>query len=302
MKLRDQARGKWRGILDSLGIDKKYLDGKHGPCPFCEGTDRFRFDNKDGMGKFFCNQCGAGDGFDLLMRCKGWDFATAASEVEKIIGAVTTEAAKPQMDERQRKEMLHRLYLGSAALDGKDMASRYLEGRGVLPARFPTCLRFHAKCPVPFGGGTLPAMLAVVTDPTGEASQIHRTFLGANGKAEIENPRAMMPGPVPEGSAVRLYPLHGERLGVAEGIETAIAAAKRFRIPTWAALNSRGLEKWVPPAGVSEVVIFGDNDPKFGGQSAAYSLGHRLAARLRMSVEVRIPETTGKDWADSDVA
>jgi phage/plasmid primase-like uncharacterized protein len=35
MKTLDAARGKWRGILLSLGIDEKYLRNKHGPCPLC---------------------------------------------------------------------------------------------------------------------------------------------------------------------------------------------------------------------------------------------------------------------------
>lgn len=302
MKTADLARGKWSGILKGLGVDDRFLTGKHGPCPFCEGKDRFRFDNKDGKGTFFCSQCGAGDGFEFLKRHKGWDFLMVAREVEKVLGHVSAEPPKPKVDPKQRVDMLNRLWVGSVALSGDDLASRYLAGRGVLPARSPSCLRFHERCPVPFGGGFLPAMLAMVSLPNGDAVNIHRTFLGPNGKADIDKPRAMMPGELPEGSAVRLYPLHGERLGIAEGIETAIAAAKRFKIPVWAALNSTLLEKWTPPAGVTEVMIFGDNDPAFGGQSAAYSLAHRLSTRLRMIADVRIPATAGKDWADSDVA
>lgn len=302
MKTADLARGKWTGILKGLGIDDRFLTGKHGPCPFCEGADRFRYDNKEGKGTFICNQCGAGDGFKFLMLHKGWDFITAAREVEKVMGHVTVDKQRPAMDAAKRVEMLNRLWAGSVPLADGDMASRYLAGRGVLPSRAPTCLRFHERCPVPFGGGFLPAMLAMVTLPNGEAVNIHRTFLGPNGKAEIQTPRAMMPGELPEGSAVRLYAAHGERLGIAEGIETAIAAAKRFKVPVWAALNSSLLEKWTPPPGVTEVMIFGDNDPAFGGQAAAYSLAHRLSTRLRMSADVRIPGTAGLDWADSDAA
>ena len=29
-----RARGRWRGILASLGIPESFLSGKHGPCPF----------------------------------------------------------------------------------------------------------------------------------------------------------------------------------------------------------------------------------------------------------------------------
>jgi len=52
---------------DTLGVDPVFLDGKHHPCILCGGKDRFRFDNKDGSGSYFCSQCGAGTGMQLLM-------------------------------------------------------------------------------------------------------------------------------------------------------------------------------------------------------------------------------------------
>ena len=64
------AQGRWQGILAELGLSD-YLSGKHGPCPICGGKDRFRWDNKGGNGTYFCNQCGAGDGFKLLQEFKG---------------------------------------------------------------------------------------------------------------------------------------------------------------------------------------------------------------------------------------
>jgi len=298
VRLSDAARGKWRGILLALGADQKYLTGKHGPCPFCEGRDRFRWDNDGGKGTFICSQCGSGDGFEFLKRLKGWDFKEAAREVEQVIGHCSLEPTKPKMDETRRARMLNELWLGASPLTADDMAGKYLTGRGVMPGSVPSCLRFHPRCPVPMGG-FLPAMLALVLDADGVAANIHRTFLGPKGKAEIDTTRAMMPGDVPAGCAVRLYPVHGEQLGIAEGIETAIAAAKRFRVPVWAALNSSLLHSWTPPHGVTSVLVFGDNDPAFGGQAKAYALAHRLAVRHRIAVEVRIPELTGSDWADA---
>lgn len=302
MNISSNARGKWRGILMALKVDDRFLKPAHGPCPFCEGKDRFRFDDKDGRGTFICSQCGAGDGFEFLKRYYGWDFKAAASEIEKIVGGITRmESPKSDMTDQKQRDMIRRVWDESLPLTGDDPASIYLQGRGVLPGRLPVCLRFHPKCVVP-NGGTLPAMIAMVQDKAGRASTIHRTFLGPNGKAEIETPRALLPGGIADGSAVRLYPVHGERLGIAEGIETAIAAAKRFQLPVWSALNSALLKKWIPPLGVTHVTIFGDNDKAFGGQSAAYELAHRLVTRNRMEVTVNIPQTVGKDWADAGVA
>lgn len=302
MKTADRARGKWRGILMACGIDERFLTGKHGPCPFCEGRDRFRWDNDKGNGTFICSQCGAGDGFEFLKRHKGWDFKAAAHEVDRIVGGVIPEPVKRQIAPEERAAMLNRLWQASERLSGEDMASRYLAGRDCLPPSAPSCLRFAERCPVPFGGGYAPAMLAMVSDPEGRPVNLHRTFLGPNGKADMDNPRAMMPGELPDGAAVRLFPVHGARLGIAEGIETAIRASKRFAVPVWSAINSTMLAKWEAPAGVEEVIVFGDSDPAFGGQAAAYALAHRLAARRKLAVTVQIPERLGLDWADSDAA
>ena len=66
MELSNQAMGRWYGILISLGVDAGHLRNKKGPCPGCGGRDRFRWDDKDGRGTFYCGGGGdplAGDGF-----------------------------------------------------------------------------------------------------------------------------------------------------------------------------------------------------------------------------------------------
>jgi putative DNA primase/helicase len=138
----------------------------------------------------------------------------------------------------------------------------------------------------------------MVQDPDGRPANIHRTFLGPEGKAQIDTPRAMMPGPIPDGSAIRLFADFQDQLGIAEGIETAFAAAAKFNVPVWSAINSAMLQKWQPPPGVTKVTIFGDADKKYGGQEAAFALAHRLAARQHLEVEVKLPRRLGCDWAD----
>ncbi|MBK7837114.1 MAG: hypothetical protein IPJ49_05390 [Candidatus Obscuribacter sp.] len=63
-----------RGIDTGFGINPAHLSGRHNACPICGGSDRFRFDDQEGDGTFYCNQCGAGDGFKLLMLLKGIGF------------------------------------------------------------------------------------------------------------------------------------------------------------------------------------------------------------------------------------
>jgi putative DNA primase/helicase len=297
MKTLDAARGKWRGILLTLGIDEAHLHNRHGPCPLCGGVDRFRWDNKNGNGSYICNACGAGTGMQLLQNFKGWDFKTAAGAVDRVLGNVEAEAIPQAMPEADRRALLNRVWLSGRPLEAGDLAHTYLAGRVPMPKASLRDIRFSGACMAP-DGVSRPAMLALVRGLDGKPVNLHRTFLGAQGKADMDNPRAMMPGRVPEGSAIRLFHTHGERLGIAEGIETALAAAARFGLPVWSAINTTILAKWMPPANVKEVWIFGDADAKFGGQAAAYALAHKLAARHGIAVQVHIPDSLGQDWAD----
>jgi putative DNA primase/helicase len=111
----------------------------------------------------------------------------------------------------------------------------------------------------------------------------------------VDNPRKLYSA-VTKGAAIRLFPI-SERLGVAEGIETAIATTKLFGVPTWATISAGMLETFEPPARVTELVVFGDNDGNHVGQRAAHALAARLAGR-GLRVEVRIPDRVGTDWND----
>ena len=98
----EAARGRWPEILHALaGLTTDQLTDEHQPCPLCGGTDRYRFDDLDGSGSWFCNQCGgkhqsggAGNGMDLLMRSTGWDFPTAAQRIEKLLNLPSEAPAK----------------------------------------------------------------------------------------------------------------------------------------------------------------------------------------------------------------
>ena len=55
----DQTQGHWPSILTALaGLTSEQVTDKHQPCPFCGGKDRYRFDDVDGRGTWYCNKCG----------------------------------------------------------------------------------------------------------------------------------------------------------------------------------------------------------------------------------------------------
>jgi putative DNA primase/helicase len=101
-KITDLANGQWPSILGVLaGITSEQLTDKHQPCPLCGGKDRYRFDDQDGTGSWFCNKCGGpsetgggGSGINLLMRRTGWTFKEAAQRIEQHLG-ITPQRPEP---------------------------------------------------------------------------------------------------------------------------------------------------------------------------------------------------------------
>lgn len=79
-----QACGHWPRILPALGM--KVIKNRHQACPVCGGADRFRFDDKEGRGTWFCNQCGAGDGLKLVEKVFGISASEAAGKVNAVTG------------------------------------------------------------------------------------------------------------------------------------------------------------------------------------------------------------------------
>ncbi len=294
-EIRQLAAGKWRGILTALGVDESYLQNKHMPCPVCDGVDRYRFDDKNGNGEFFCNNCGPGDGFELLMRINKWDFKTCADHVRKIIGSVQPVFSSPKNDPLK---LLKRIAKIAKPVTGDDEASDYLRNRGlkIIPKSLFYCeaLRYYdGKDQV----GIFGAMLAVVRDKAGEALTYHVTYLHDGHKADVPHPRKIMPPLRPiAGAAIRLYPV-AQHLVIAEGIETAIAAHEATGLPAWATISASGMEVFDPPDGITTVTIIGDNDTSYTGQKAAYTLAHRLTQK-KIKANVIINETHGKDYLD----
>jgi putative DNA primase/helicase len=295
----EAAKGKWRGILLEFGLPEACLKDKHGPCPLCQSEKNFRWDNKDGSGSYICT-CGAGNGSKLAEAFTGKTFKQVYDEIDLMIGNIKVDAVLPkrEMSDEDRRFALREVYAATKQVAPGDLADKYLTARGLGELIYPKALRF-AGALRDGEGGVRPCMVATVTDTEGKPVSLHRTFLRPDGlaKAEMEAPRKMMPGSLPDGASVRLSDGPSAALGIAEGVETALSASALYGLPVWAAINAAMLAKWTPPDWCEEVAIFGDNDPKFGGQAAAYALAHKLAVK-GLAVTVHIPSIAGTDWND----
>lgn len=298
VEIADQAINRWRSILPQIGVAPSFLSNKQGPCPACGGKDRFRWDNRDGRGTFYCNACGAGDGVKLAMIVNGWTFQEAAARIRELLPSAKFEEPKRV---KQNPNMARHLW-GRAVPIGDDEVAAYLLHRG-YKGPYSDQLRFHPTCPLydqDSGNqmGCYPALLARVAAPDGSGVAVHRTYLQNGRKADIPSPRRMTAGSIPKGSSIRLFP-HDGVLGIAEGIETALAVTAMFKIPCWSAISATMLAEFIWPEGLEELQIFGDMDANFAGQAAAYRLAFRAAtARDGPRVSMSFPTNTGEDWDD----
>lgn len=291
------ARGRWLSIFEILGIEVPAPPGAHGPCPVCLGTDRFRLDQDTADGTWFCNQCTpqAGDGISLVRECLGLGFHATLTKISEIVGSGVAQAGVKKESSYDPKEMLNKVWSASVPIAGADPVSKYLHSRGILLT--PENVRYCSECYNSDTKAKYPAMVARLMDPEGKPVGLHRTYLADGKKADVKSPKKLMKGVKPlAGSAVRLCKPDNGAVGIAEGVETAMAARQVSGVPCWAALNTSLLKTFRPPDGIRHVVIFGDVDPHFAGHVAAYSLANRLY-NMDLLVQVEFPPE-GKDWND----
>lgn len=173
-------------------------------------------------------------------------------------------------------------------------AEGYLAQRGIL--RASDQLRYLERTPLGPRGAVqfLPAMLAAVTTDIGIVA-VHRTFLEtASGKlAGFERPKRAL-GSLGCG-AVRLAPPAAGRLGLAEGIESALSAMQLFGVPCWATLGNERFGLVTIPESVRELHLFIDNDA--GGELAERRAQKAYSAPGRV-IQPRASSSAGFDWND----
>ena len=137
-------------------------------------------------------------------------------------------------------------------------------------------------------------MLAAVRTDLGVIA-VHRTFLDASAGrvAGFDRPKRAL-GSLQRG-AVRLAMPRRGRLGLAEGIETALSAMQLFGIPCWATLGNERFGLVTIPEGVRELHLFVDNDP--GGDLAEERAREVYAWPGRRIAAMR-PPNLDEDWND----
>ncbi|NNM77992.1 virulence protein [Sphingomonas sp. ID1715] len=233
----------------------------------------------------------------LLLHCFAGCNATdilRALQARRLLGvraAVADDPAVAAPEPNVLAKSATRIW-SDARIIAQTPAERYLRSRAITLAS-PE-LRYHPRTPhgpKPFTQFR-PALIAAVRDDAGLIG-IHRTFLDRrNGRlANLPAPKLGL-GRFGSG-AVRLWPA-APRLGLAEGLETALSATMLFDVPCWATLGTERFGLVKLPAIVRELVLFLDND-KGGRRAEALA---RKAFRDSVSIETRYPRVAGFDWND----
>ena len=96
-------------------------------------------------------------------------------------------------------------------------------------------------------------------------------------------------------AAVRLFAPADGKLGLAEGIESAMSAYALTGIPAWATLGNERFGLISIPESVTELHLFVDHDD---GGHLAVERGLSAYARKGRTIHVRTPFVRGTDWND----
>ena len=103
------AESRWIDLIfPAFGIETP-PNKQHGPCPACGGSDRFRCDDQGGKGTYFCNSCGAGDGFALVSLVRGLTSSECLHQVAGVVGITKSEITDAQRDQWRKEAEAKRI-------------------------------------------------------------------------------------------------------------------------------------------------------------------------------------------------
>ncbi|EOZ1436155.1 primase-helicase zinc-binding domain-containing protein [Enterobacter hormaechei] len=284
-----QACGHWPRILPALGV--KVIKNRHQACPVCGGYDRFRFDDKEGRGTWFCNQCGAGDGLKLVEKVFGMTASEAAGKVDAMTGnlppvapeVIATAEAETEADRKAAAALAVRLMENTRPASG----NAYLTRKGFPDRECPVLTSMHKTGGVTFRAGDV---VVPLYDDTG--ALVNLQLISSDGlKRTLKGGQVKGACHVIEGKKQA-----GKRLWIAEGYATALTVHHLTGETVMVALSSvnllslASLARQKHPA--CQIVLAADRDLNGDGQTKA------AAAAETCEGIVALPPVFG-DWNDA---
>lgn len=298
------CKGRWAFVLASFGVEPSALRDVHGPCPLCGGSDRFRFDNKEDKGSWFCNQCGSGDGFDLLTKFTGRDFKSLVKEIESDLMHTAPAKQSTFTPDRSIEDKAASMNSVWRSARKPTLVNDYLAHRGIKNTSRVVDLRGTMSLsyidPKTKMKDKFPAMIALIRNAKGKPIGVHRTYLMPDG-SRVK--KMMSPIEKLMGGSVRLSPIVNRTVLVAEGIESALAGRelidqKSGEMGVYAALSANMMAGLDLDASLFDnLIICADADLSFTGEASAFALANKMAIKGK-SIQVWVPEQRGCDMVD----
>ncbi|KAB1489200.1 primase-helicase zinc-binding domain-containing protein [Cronobacter sakazakii] len=286
-----QACGHWPRILPALGV--KVIKNRHQACPVCGGSDRFRFDDKEGRGTWFCNQCGAGDGLKLVEKVFSVSASEAAGKVNAVTGnlppvdppVIAVDTAETEASRREAAALAADIMAKVRLTSG----NAYLTRKGLTERECLTLTTMHKTGGVTYRTGDVAVPLY---DESG--SLVNLQLINADGlKRTLKGGQVKGACHVIEGKTQA-----GKRLWIAEGYATALTVHHLTGETVMVALSSVNLLSLASLARLQhpacQIVIAADRDLNGVGQTSA------AAAAEACEGTVALPPVFG-DWNDAFV-
>lgn len=292
-KALDQFHGQWSTVLGNYGCQLP-SGRKHGPCPVCGGKDRFRFDDKNGRGTWFCSQCEpqSGGGLLLLSRFINKTVMETAKELigddelktiaPKRVHIVDHDAVRAANIEQAKKGAA--LLMASAVM-GKHvyMGDKGFEGEWLVNGQ-----------PIYSKDGVIPAggLLLVPVYKAGELVNVQKI-------TEDGVKRPLFGGDMQ--GVHHIIDGATKNIAVVEGYATGVTVNKLTTFKTYVAFNTGNLEEAVRQVKIdypeSNIVVFGDHDeidPAHNRRPGEY---YANKAADPFAAVVALPPELG-DWDD----
>lgn len=289
-----EFNGAWRQTLEGYGC--RLPSGRnHGPCPVCGGKDRFRFDDKDGRGTWFCGQCDpqSGGGLLLLSRYLGKPTIEVAKELlgQDMPRTVAPVRKHSATDEQMREELRKRAKRGAEMLMEQSMMSghQYMDAKG-LTGEWPV----NSQIMMGADNERIEpgALLLVPVYKNGELVNVQK--ITADGKK-----RPIYGGDMSGVCHVISGP--GKTIAVVEGFATGVTVNRMTNATTYVAFNTGNLAAIAAQAREEHpdamLIIFADHDeidPVHGWRP-----GSKFAedAAVPANAKIALPPELG-DWDD----
>lgn len=289
-----EFNGAWRSTLEGYGC--QLPSGRHhGPCPVCGGKDRFRFDDKDGRGTWFCGQCDpqSGGGLLLLSRYLGKPTIEVAREligqdVPRTVAPVRKHSAT---SDQLAEEAKLRAKRGAALLMSSAMQAvhPYMDKKG-LSGEWPV----NADIMMGAAGERIEpgSLLLVPVYKNGELVNVQK--ITADGKK-----RPIYGGDM--GGVCHVIAGPGKLVAVVEGFATGVTVNRMTNATVYVAFNTGNLASIAQQARAEHpdatLVIFADHDEVDPVHGWRPGTKYAEDAAIPVNAKIAMPPEIG-DWDD----